>query len=161
MTLFHGSKTGSIMILEPRPHGAINGESAVFATKDKHFALAMIYGSGEQLAFDYEINNKTNTTKVYLDELEKDALKLLEKPGYLYEVPEKGFVSDSRLIPEEMISKEPVEVIHCEYFPNILEELKKEDLIIVPYDEVPQSMASREKDDDFKEYDKDRFKKLG
>lgn len=160
MSLFHGSKTGNIKVLEPKPHGAVNGESVVFATKDKRFALAMIYGTGNQLAFDYEVNQETGDTKVYLDEIEKDALKLLEQPGYLYTVPEQTFVNDSRLIPEELVSKEPVAVINIEYVPNILQQLKREDLIIVPYEQVPTSMASRDRGKDFNEYDEDRFKKM-
>lgn len=158
--LFHGSRIKDIKVLEPKPHGAVNGESVVFATKDRRFALAMIYGTGEQLAFDYEINRETGNTKVYLDEIDKGALQLLEQPGYLYTVAGEDFSSDSRLIPEELISREHVKVIDVEYFPNVLEQLKKEDLIIVPYDQVPASMESREKDDDLSEYSEERFKKM-
>lgn len=158
--LFHGSKIGDIKILEPKPHGAVDGESVVFATKDRIFALAMIYGTGEQLAFDYEINRKNGKTQVYLDEIEEGALKLLERPGYLYTIDSKHFIHDPRLISEELISRKPVQVIKVEYFPNILEELKKEDLTIVPYDQVPESMSSREKGDNFIKYDENRFKKI-
>lgn len=158
--LFHGSKIGDIKILEPKPHGAVNGESVVFATKDRRFALAMIHGTGDQLAFDYEINKETGNTKVYLDETEVGALKLLEQPGYLYTVSEQGFTNDLRLIPEELISRESVTVIDVEYFPNILDQLKREELTIVSYDQVPQSMESREKDNDLSEYDENRFKKM-
>lgn len=158
--LFHGSKVEGIKVLEPRPHGAVHGESVVFATKDRRFALAMIYGTGEQLAFDYEINKETGETKVYLDEIKKGALRLLEQPGYLYTIPEKGFVSDPRLIPEELISREPVHINSVEFFPNILDQLKKEDLTVVPYEQVPKSIASREKSDNFNEYDENRFRKM-
>lgn len=160
MSLFHGSKIENVKVLEPKPHGAVGGEAVVFATKDRRFALAMIYGTGDQLAFDYEINKGTGTTKVYLNEIKEGALNLLKQPGYLYLVSEQDFVSDSRLIPEELIAKDPVKVINVEYFPDILEQLKKEDLTIVPYEQVPMSMKSRGQDDNFSESGENRFKRM-
>ena len=61
---------------------------------------------------------------------------------------------------EELISKKSVAIISTEYFPNILEQLKKEDLAIVPYDQVPASMGSRDKADDFSEYRENCFKRM-
>ena len=151
--LYHGSKINGLHQLEPRAHGAVDGEKVVFATPDRFFALSMIHGTGNQLALDYTDDG------VFLDEIESDALQLLNQSGYLYTLKDSGFIQDNRLIPQEVISYKPTDIVHKEYIPNILEALADEGITLVPYDEVPTSMKSR-KTKTSVEYHDQRFKSL-
>lgn len=124
MKLYHGSKTGKIKILKPKKHPLIK-KPAVFATPYREFALAMIYGTDDELAVGFTINKKTKKRIMYIKELEQDKLKLLEQPGYIYEVEDKGFHTKEELMPEEVICEKEVPVVKETYIPNIRKELEK------------------------------------
>lgn len=81
MILYHGSKVAGIKILKPFSHNAIGGEVAVFATTDKKFAMAMIHGTGNELAVGYFVDQQTHKERMYIDELRPGKLDLLNAPG--------------------------------------------------------------------------------
>ncbi len=146
-TLYHGTVLASLKTLKPFPHNAIDGESAVFATSDRRFALAMIHGTGDELAVGYFVDQETHKEEMYIDELQEGKLSLLNAPGILYEVAEDNFISDPRLSHVELISRVDTPVLNEIRVENILEELKKDaSLMIVTYEEVLGAMKKRGKD---------------
>ncbi len=157
--LYHGSKTPGIKNLKPFPHNGVDGESVVFATPDMRFALAMIHGTGNELAVGYFVDQETHKEQMYIDELAPNAFGLLENVGILYTLEDTGFVSDSRLSHLELISKTETPVISEKLYPNILEELKKHDIHFIKYENVLTEMKKRGKDPKGAEvgYKEDRF----
>lgn len=162
-TLYHGSKTPNIKILKPQPNNAVDGESVIFATNDPLFAMAMTFGTGKELAVGYFINKKTNSKNMYIDELKKGSLRLLENVGYLYEVEGTKFTTDKRLMPEELVSHSEVKVLRESRIPNILNYLKINNVEIVRYENVPKEMKARNNDMDNPKnpHSKDRFSSIG
>ena len=122
--LYHGSKTGKIKILKPKKHPLIK-KPAVFATPYREFALAMIYGTDDEFAIGFTIDTKANKRIMYIEELQKEKLQLLEQEGYLYEVEDKDFHTQEGLMPEEVICEKEVPVVKETYIPNIRKELEK------------------------------------
>ena len=161
--LYHGSQISDLKILKPSPHNAVNKRAVVFATSDIRFALAMIYGTGDELAVGYFVNTDTHEEEMYIDELQPNKLKLLEAPGYLYEVRAKGFYQDSSLSHVELVKDTEAEVIKTTRIENVLNELKKHRISIVKYDDVPAAMRQRGKESGKPEnsYAPDRFKDVG
>ena len=159
-TLYHGSQTSGIKVLKPNPHNAVNKRSVVFATSDPRFALAMMYGTGDELAVGYFVNTQTHEEEMYIDELQPGKLKLLETPGYLYEVSAEGFYQDPALSHVEMVNDSEVRVLREIKVENILEELRKYDISIVTYEDVPATMKERGKEPGKPDqaYTPDRFK---
>ncbi len=130
----------------PFPHNAIDGEFVVFATSDRRFALAMIHGTGNELAVGYFVDQETHKEEMYIDELQEGKLALLNAPGILYEVAGDNFISDPRLSHVEFVSKIENPVIKEIHVENILEELKKDaSLTLVPYEKVLEAMKKRGK----------------
>ena len=158
--LYHGSQTPNLKILKPNPHNAVNKRSVVFATSDVRFALAMMYGTGDELAVGYFINTETREEEMYIDELQPNKLQLLEAPGYLYEVSSEGFYQDPALSHVELVKDSEIKVIRMTKIENILNELKKYKISIVRYDNVPDAMKQREKESDNPKnpYESARFK---
>ncbi len=144
--LYHGSKTAGIEVVKPFPHNGVDGESVVFATSDSRFALAMIHGTGNQLAVGYFTDRESRKEEMYIDELVPGAFMLLEEPGILYTLEDTGFVSDPRLGHRELISKCETPVISESPHSNILTELKKHDIRFVSYENVPIEMEKRGRD---------------
>jgi len=145
-TLYHGTTRAGIKILKPFSHNGVNGEPVVFATSDRRFALAMIHGTGNELAVGYFVDQETHKEEMYIDELQEGKLSLLNAPGVLYEVAGDNFISDPRLSHVEFVSKIEIPVTNEVYIENILEELKKDaSLRIVPYEKVLEVMKKRGK----------------
>ncbi len=144
--LYHGSKIKGLKILTPFPHNGVNGESVVFASTDIRFALAMIHGTGDELAVGYFVNQETHHEHMYIDELVPHAFELLKAPGTLYELEDSGFIGDSQLSHVELISKKETKVISEKYIENIFDALKKFDISFVNYEEVLDAMKLRKKD---------------
>lgn len=145
-TLYHGTTRTGIKILKPFPHNVIDGESVVFATSDRRFALAMIHGTGNELAVGYFIDQETHKEEMYINELQEGALALLNASGVLYEIVGENFIADPRLSHVEFVSKVETPVMREMYVENILEELKKDAYpTIVPYEEVldKESVSAR------------------
>lgn len=145
-TLYHGSKTAGIESLKPFPHNGVDGESVVFATPDIRFALAMIHGTGDELAVGYFVDQETHKEEMYVDELVPNAFNLLEAPGILYTLEDTGFVPDARLSHLELISKSETPVVSETSYSNILAELKKHNINFVGYENVLAEMKKRGKD---------------
>lgn len=158
--LYHGSQAPDLKILKPNPHNAVNKRAVVFATSDIRFVLAMMYGTGDELAVGYVVNTETHEEEMYIDELQPDKLKLLEAPGYLYEVSAEGFYQDASLSHVELVKDTEAEVIKMTRVENILEELKKYKISIVKYEDVPVAMKQRGKNPGKPKnpYAPDRFK---
>ena len=159
-TLYHGSKYPNLTVIKPSHHNVVDGKAVVFATPDIRFALSMIHGTGDQIAVGYTVNTKTGEEEMYLDEIQPGALELLDAPGYLYEVSADGFYQDKRLIRVEMIRDTEITVIQATKIENVLQEMKKYDISITKYDDVPEAMRSRNMDIDQPEQPNapDRFK---
>lgn len=160
MHLYHGSKVANLKALKPFPHNGVNGSSVVFATPDVRFALAMIHGTGDELAVGYFVDQESHKEEMYIDELVPHAFNLLKSPGVLYEVSDSGFVTDPDLSHLELISKKETEVVSEKYIPDVLEELRKYEINFVVYEKVLDEMKNRNKDPKNAqiEYGEDRFK---
>jgi len=158
--LYHGSQTPGLRILKPNPHNAVNKRTVVFATYDIRFALAMMYGTGDELAVGYFVNTETHEEEMYIDELQPNKLKLLEAPGYLYGVSAEGFYQDPALSHVELVKDTEAEIIHTTKIENILGELKKYKISIIKYEDVPTAMKQRGKEPGKPKnpYAPDRFK---
>lgn len=141
--LYHGSQTPNLKALKPKPHNAVNGRSVVFATSDIRFALAMTYGTGNELAVGYFINPKTREEEMYIDELQPGKLQLLNASGYLYEVGTEGFYQNPDLSHIEFVKDAEARVMKVTKIKNILEELMKYEISIVKYEDVPMTMKQR------------------
>lgn len=141
--LYHGSKTAGIKTLKPFPHNGVDGELVVFATPDIRFALAMIHGTGNELAVGYFVDQETHKEEMYIDELVPGAFDLLKAPGIIYTIEDHGFNSDSRLSHLELVSKTETPVISEKHIPDILAELKKHDIHFVSYKNVLDEMKRR------------------
>jgi len=119
----------------------------VFATPDKNFALAMIWGTRDELAVGYYKNTKTKEKIMYIDELKPKKLELLNQEGYLYEVDNGGFTQNKRLMKEEYIVTKDIKVQKEIKIKNILTRLKRTKKVkIVPYDNVLKEMQKRDKE---------------
>ena len=138
-----------------------DGEKVIFATTDPAFALSMSYGSGDVLAASYALNKNTCKKEFFLDELKPNSLKLLENPASLYVVDSKNFQHDSRLLPEELISKKEINIIEEIIIKNVFKKIKGMGANIIAYGMVLDSMKNRGKDPgkSNKRYKADRFKK--
>ena len=157
--VYHSSKTPNIKILEPRPNNGVDGESVIFAIEDPLFAVVMSYGTGNEIAVGYHIDLGAGERKLYVDELEKNTLNLLDNKCYLYKLSSEGFLHDQRLMGEELISYNPVEVISVEEIPSALKFLQENSVEIVEWEDVPRAMKNRGKDpkNPQKAHDEDRF----
>ena len=141
--LYHGSKTPRLKALKPQGGCySLPDEKVVFATSDFRFALAMTYGTGDELAVGYYGDNYQNL-QMYIDELQPSKLQLLSQPGWLYYVPASGFKPDKRLAHCEFINPSWVEIIKKVKIDNIFDQLKKYQIDIVEYDNVPAALESR------------------
>lgn len=141
--LYHGSKISGIKLFEPKPHFISQDRGIVFATDDKNYALAMIYGTGDELAVSYVLNPETNKKEMYIDELHKGKLDLLKNEGYLYEVDRKHFEPSPEGLEGEYISYSPVSVLSEIKVGNLMVALKKSNVHLISYDNVLESMKSR------------------
>jgi hypothetical protein len=130
-TLYHGSKTPNLKALRPNPSKLLDGKPVVFAPPDIRFALSMIHGNGDDLDIGYFVNNETGEEEMYIRELKPRKIKLLELPGYLYEVENLDFYTDSRLSHVELISDFEVKVTKTSIIKNILLEIEKYPIRII------------------------------
>ena len=102
--LYHGSKLGGLKTLIPHQHSfSLPDAKVVFATNDVRFALAMIHGSGRQLAVGYYSKDSSSNLQMYIDELEEGNFQLLNKPGWIYLVDPSGFKPNQQLAHCEFI----------------------------------------------------------
>ncbi|HEC64180.1 MAG TPA: hypothetical protein ENI23_02675 [bacterium] len=158
MTLYHSSKTPDIKALKPFPNNGVDGESVVFATDDKLFAVAMTYGTGDELAVGYYKDAKSKDV-MFIDELDEGKLSLLDNPTSLYEVDSSLFKEDSRLFPGEFISTTEVPVVKETKIDNVFKYLKRGWVEITAYKDVPEAMERRKREVDKpeKEHATNRF----
>lgn len=121
--LYHGSKVGNLSVLKPTYH-SLPQKEVVFASSDIRFALAMIYGSGEEIDVGYSTDLSTGKQSFYLQEQRPNAFQLLRAPGYVYEVGSIGFSSHPKLMPEEFLRESEVLVEHMMYVESVWETLQ-------------------------------------
>lgn len=152
---YHGSKYGGLEALKPTPFKAVSDKDVVFASNNKLYALAMIYGTGEDLAVSFGENGE-----MYVDELKPGTLSLLNNSGYLYAVDKKYFKPSPEGLEGEYVSYTEVPVLSEEKLSDIRKKLEEEGVHLIPYNKVPQSMEERGKDikDPDKKHSADRFK---
>lgn len=143
--LYHGSKIAGIKTLKPSPHNGVDGEAVVFATSDIRFAMAMIHGTGDELAVGYFVDQKTHKEEMYIDELVPNAFKLLESSGTIYTLEDTGFVPDPRLSHLELVSKSETPTLSEVQCENIFAELKKHEINFISYANVLTEMQKRGK----------------
>jgi len=143
--LYHGSSFSGIKNFKPQPHVVANGKEIVFATDHRNYALAMIYGTGEELAVSY-VANGNNKKEMYVDELQPGKLELLKRPGCLYEVDAKYFEPSREGLESEYISYAIVPVLSEIKVIDVLGELRgSPEVHLITYEELPKSMAERGK----------------
>ena len=144
MRLYHGSKVKGLTVLKPSPHPAVHSRAVVFATTDIRFALAMIYGTGDELAVGYVVNQSTGEEEMYIDELQEGSASLLDTAGYVYEVAATGFFQEPQLSHVEYIKEGEGKVISVTVIENILQELDAVyGIRVTRYRDVPAAMESR------------------
>lgn len=141
--LYHGSTAAHLEILKPRAHSVVHGKAVVFAATDPLLAMAMILGTGEELAVGYIEDGSTGDKQLYIDELQPGKLELLKAVGYLYEVSAMGFESAPKLMQEERISRQATAVVSAQTLPNVRVCLQQQGVVLTPYADVPKSMAQR------------------
>lgn len=158
--LYHGSSIGGIKVFKLSAHKAVGGKQVVFATDSEPYALAMIHGTGDELAVSFFLNQETGKKEMYVDELENGKLDLLNASGFIYTVEEKYFRESPEGLEGEYISFTDVSVLNERKIENIKDELKSKGVYLIPYKEVPRSMQERGKiaDKPEKEHTPDRFK---
>ena len=141
--LYHGSSLAGIKVLEPQATDLFTGK-VVFASPDIRFALAMIYGSDQELGVGYFSNSKTDSLRMYIDELQPAKLELLNRSGYLYHLEASDdFKASDKLWHVELVSHQPQPVLKQVKIANVLAELAKYDLDIVGYDDVLAALEKR------------------
>jgi hypothetical protein len=131
--LYHGSKTPDLKILKPFARKEISGRSCVFACNDKRFALAMIYGNDADFSVGYIVDEKTVAETMYMTEVRKDGFSVLDAPGFLYEVEDTGFMPDPHLSHREFICPNEVPILRETPIKNVMEELKKSDIVFTSF----------------------------
>ncbi len=140
MNVYHGSRVGNIQTFKPTPHKAVDGRGVVFATADKRYAIAMIYGTGDELAVSFSDNGE-----MYVDKLQEGKLALLNNAGFLYELDGSYFEESPEKLEGELVSYSEVPTLKEEKIENIRQSLVSLGVHLVPYDQVPQSMQERNK----------------
>lgn len=126
--LYHGSGL-NLRTLQPHRSKLVGGQKVVFATPFRGVALCFCSHTWTDDMLDLGLVNGRPT----LQELRKGALNFFKIPGYLYTLSGKGFESDPRLGGFELVKKEAVTPLEVNYFPNVLDQLRLEDIDIVEY----------------------------
>lgn len=127
-TLYHGSPL-LVEVLRPHKSKLVNMESVVFAATSKAIALCFCSTAWKDSDLDLGLVNGEPVLK----ELRKDALKLLNIPGYLYHLSAQGFKSDPRIAAFEKINTKKVYPHRIFRVENVLEELKTLDIEIIEF----------------------------
>ena len=138
--LYHGSRNSNIKILEPKPYPSVSLRPVVFASDDKTYAVAMIFGTGKDLAVSFAKNGE-----MYIDELSPNKLGALNNPGYLYTVGKEGFVKSPEGLEGEYVCYHTTPVLIEEKIANVKAFLEKSGAKLIAYEEVPMSMEDRGK----------------
>lgn len=131
--LYHGSKTSNLKTLKPFSRKEMASGSFVFASDDKRFALAMIYGNDGDFSVGYTVDGKDGAEGMYMAETRKDGFLALDASGSLYEVADIGFSHDPHLSHREFICPNEVPVLRETPILNVLTELKKYDIHFTPF----------------------------
>ncbi len=158
---YHGSPN-KLNILEPQSKNTavIEGEGAVFATNTKWLGIFFI-ASG---ATDSDIELGFIDGMPYILEQYDGAFdKFLKgKSGYLHYVDPKYFKSDERLgMPQhEFISYEPVPIMKVEKIDDIYEELEKEVVNILTWEDKQRMFGMNYKNLEWDEIEKILFEEL-
>lgn len=117
--MYHGSNT-LYSVLKPQ-YSHLLKQEALYGSQFKEIALCFSGGKWR----DEEISLGSKDGVLYLDELKKNAFKVLKVSGWLYEVSPQGFTHDDRLCDFEFFNRNEVIPIRVVQVKNILDELKK------------------------------------
>jgi hypothetical protein len=124
---YHGSATPELKVLEPRPSRLLDGESAVFMSRDKDFATTFAAPWRDE---DFEHGTepgKQGRGQIYMREEYPGAFeKKLNRPGYLYAADDVDDAEhNDRMSKRELISRKRVTVSLVRKIENLLEDLRK------------------------------------
>jgi energy-coupling factor transporter ATP-binding protein EcfA2 len=161
--VYHGTVASDITSMEPKAHPLVKGKKVVFATPDRKFAISMAIPEATErdIAVGYFKDTKTGKKDFYVDELKPGAFKVLDKPAYLYTLSAKGFNTDARLMPEEVVSEEPASILRKERIGNVLAELRRDaNVKLIGYDSVPDSLGKRKHTEGAQTPDKTKWDKV-
>lgn len=138
---YHGSDK-DIDVLEPRPGHPVGGEPVVFGTPDRGMAISNIPKWKDS---DFE-QGRINDEPFYMKEQYPGAFdKLFTKAkGKLYTLPEEGFSKDPRLMPSEVISRQPVKPIAKEEIKDVIAELLKAKWNLIQHDGKPYRLPIKQ-----------------
>lgn len=130
--LYHGSSVGDLKSIDPRPSRVLGGAEGVFATPRKEMALS--FG---QSWTDDDFEQGTVNGQPYMREKSPESFERVygNKPGFIYEVPEKGFAPDPRLAKFEQLSGQAVSPTKVKQIKNLLEALKKTKMLMLRHGE--------------------------
>ena len=131
--LYHGSTKPGLKMLKPFPRKEMGDKPFVFASDDRRFALAMIHGTNADFSVGYMVSESTRSETMYMREEREGGFTILNDPGFLYEVENTGFTQDQRLSHREFISPNEAPVIKETPIANVLNELKKSDILFTPF----------------------------
>ena len=137
--LYHGSQSHGLTSIEPRESRVIDGDAAVFSTPRRDMALAYTAPWSDEDLEQGLVNDQH-----YLREMSPGALDRVYggRRGSLYSLPGGGFTSDSRLMPEERISRRAVAPDSEEEIGDILQALRDSGTVLgrhgekLPWDEA-------------------------
>lgn len=140
--LYHGSRHKMDVI---KPKISTHGIKYVYATEYKEIALAYLADWN-----DFEISQGRYEGKMYLVEIKENAFDRYKKDGYLYILSSDNFnyidhygnIVDYKTI--ELVNKNSVKPLKCIYIKNILSELKKSNIDLYEYPDLPIFIKSRE-----------------
>jgi hypothetical protein len=118
--LYYGSKTKIDSIIEPMKDMAINNESAVIALNARWLAIAAIPRLSD-ISIGYDRDGIP-----FIKERAYGAFWKLHISGYIYQISNKGFVRDTRLLDFMSICRNSVPIVSEEYIEDVYEGLKKE-----------------------------------
>lgn len=141
---FHGSKKDiQGEYLNPMPSKTIDGESAVYATTLKGFAIHFI-----AQAKDINIESGVYKGQPYVIEQYPGAFDTFYKgvSGYIYYVDPSGFQNDTRLGLQnyEYIQKSPVKILKKEYISDVYQALVNSgDIRVVSWKEAMNAIFAK------------------
>ena len=133
--LYHVSNVPNITILEPRV--STHGKAYVYATKN--LELALLFGSKKSYGDFDGIYGTLSDGRPYFYEAYKGAFERRFKGErcFIYEVDPNTFKDGKTSFSAEVVSEEPVKVLHCKEVKDLYEYLKdlvkKNKIVLHPY----------------------------
>ena len=136
--LYHGSSKLIKDIIYPNPSKVLDGDSRVFSTQSKGFALMFMGKRWKDK--DIELGSHSEKHILYAIERKPGMFQKVfaHKTGYLYKLKSAQFHTDKRLGMQyhEFISDEPVKIIKTIVVKDVYQELRKSDILLFTFDKI-------------------------